>query len=91
MNSRNVKAERHSVVTRIRREGDDCPGSQVRTHSECSNNGQTWREVAVARAKKAKFDAVNEQERYELNVNFRAEPDSRDTKNGVAVIITVPM
>lgn len=44
--------------------------------------------VTVACARKQKFAAVNDVERYELNVLFSADPVSRERKYGVAVIIT---
>lgn len=45
--------------------------------------------VAVAWAKKIKFAALKDEERYEANVDFIGEPTNRDRKKGVAVMMTM--
>lgn len=43
---------------------------------------------AVACPRNMKFEAVKVMDRYEENVCFKGESANRETKNGVAVIIT---
>lgn len=49
---------------------------------------RTFLVVAVAWARKEKFDIVNETERYELKSLYMDVPSKRDRKKGVAVIST---
>lgn len=51
--------------------------------------GLTCLVVAVAWAKKMKFAAVKDEERYEANVDLIGEPTIRDRKKGVAVMMTI--
>lgn len=51
--------------------------------------GLTCLVVAVAWAKKIKFAALKDEERYEANVDLMGEPTNRDRKKGVAVIMTM--
>lgn len=44
--------------------------------------------TAVACPRNMKFEAVKVMDRYEENVCFKEESANRETKNGVAVIIT---